>query len=322
MDRHSLKPRSTRSSHSFKFIIFSIFVIFSLCAAGVNAAPTSESTRSSSNDSTTSTSTPSATETEPPTTIGTSGGGVSSDYSVPTPRAFDSSLVLNNFTSDGCQPFFDNFLNNATFVNCLPLSFFLQNSNSWFDITKAGLIPTTKALDESCSVNSQQCTAVMNDLALQMLQVSNCGTDFKARNPIILQAYASFLTYPILFAAGCQRSSTGYCYADAITNTTSPADSYVYLLPLGVAIPGGSTLTCSSCLQRTMSIFAAAAGNQSLPLSTTYVPAAQLIDLGCGPGFANTTISSISTNAAISTRSRTWIPTMAIVAIVSIIVSL
>lgn len=41
------------------------------------------------------------------------------------PRPFDSSLG-NNFTSQACPDFFDSFLSNQTFQDCLPLSLLLQ----------------------------------------------------------------------------------------------------------------------------------------------------------------------------------------------------
>lgn len=49
------------------------------------------------------------------------------------PRPFDSSLG-NNFTSTTCQPFFNHFLNNQTFKDCLPLSLLLQVSISYLQL--------------------------------------------------------------------------------------------------------------------------------------------------------------------------------------------
>ncbi|KAF3910109.1 hypothetical protein AA313_de0204045 [Arthrobotrys entomopaga] len=246
--------------------------------------------------------------------------GSSDDYVAPLPRAFDTSVAMNNFTSAGCQPFFQNFLNNDTFVNCLPLSFFIQNSQTWFEITKHGIVPVTQALTASCNVDTTRCDAVMNDLGKQLLDVGACGADFKARNPVVVQAYASFISYPVVFAAGCQRSETGFCYADAVTNSTNPSDSYIYLLPLGIPLPGGAQLTCSTCLQKTMRIYSAAAANTSLPISSTYGQAANLINLGCGPSFVNTTVGEAQIGSAVSLRSsRTWISTISLIAILSIL---
>ena len=89
-----------------------------------------------------------------------------------------------------------------------------------------------------------------------------------------------------------------YCYADAITNTTSPEDSYVYFLALGISLPAGSWPTCSKCLQKTMAIFATAAANLTQPVAGTYVTAAQQIDQGCGPTFVNSNVTPIQGSAS------------------------
>ena len=90
-----------------------------------------------------------------------------------------------------------------------------------------------------------------------------CGTEFKGKDQLVIQAYAAFLAYPILYKAGCLKSDSGsYCkytqlgtrhgwttnahnvgYVDAVTNVTSPDDSHIYYLPLGVKMPGGSRPT-------------------------------------------------------------------------------
>lgn len=44
---------------------------------------------------------------------------------IPLPQPFDSSLG-NNFTTDTCPQFFDDFLTNQTFLDCLPFSLLLQ----------------------------------------------------------------------------------------------------------------------------------------------------------------------------------------------------
>lgn len=44
---------------------------------------------------------------------------------IPLPRPFDTSLG-NNFTTDSCPQFFNDFLTNQTFLDCLPFSLLLQ----------------------------------------------------------------------------------------------------------------------------------------------------------------------------------------------------
>ena len=77
-------------------------------------------------------------------------------------------------------------------------------------------------------------------------------------------------------------TTNGVClgYVDAVTNVSSPGDSHVYYLPLGVNLPGASRPTCSTCMQETMGIFQEYAGNASHPLSNTYLPAAQQMNIG------------------------------------------
>ena len=83
-----------------------------------------------------------------------------------------------------------------------------------------------------------------------------------------------------------------YCFSNAVMNQSAPSDSYVYYLPLGLPIPGGSVLTCSDCLKRTMGMFQEAAGNKSQALNAHYGDAARMVNVGCGPGFVNTTVST------------------------------
>ncbi|KAK6536992.1 hypothetical protein TWF281_001196 [Arthrobotrys megalospora] len=326
MDRHSLK----KSSFSSFYLYFTIFIIFlfSFTSAAPSQRPFEEeaSLRIPAGGDVPTTVIPELakrTATYAPSTVRNSAStpttnAASDDYVAPVPRAFDTSIALNNFTAPGCQPFFQNFLNNTEFIECMPLSFFMQSSKSWFDITKHGIVPVTQALTKSCGVDSGRCNALMNELGKALLDSSNCGADFKVRNPVVIQAYASFISYGVMFAAGCQRSETGFCYADAVTNSTNAADTYVYLMPLGISIPGGARLTCSTCLQKTMRIYSAAAVNTSLPISSTYGAGANLINLGCGPNFVNTTVAEAQMGSAVSLSSRTWISTISFIAILSI----
>jgi len=162
----------------------------------------------------------------------------------------------------------------------------------------------THVLDSTCHVVLPACTTLMSSLAASLKDPSNCGTDFQRQNPVVQQAYSGLVAYPPLYQASCLRNPTTnhYCFADAVTNMSSPSDSYIYYLPLGMQLPSGSMLTCSSCLQQTMGIFDAAAANRSQPVSTVYTQAAQLIDLGCGPAFVNQT-SPKSTSLGVCDRS-------------------
>ena len=136
----------------------------------------------------------------------------------------------------------------------------------------------------------------MAGLAQNIKQSSNCGSDLQMGNPTVVQAYNGFVAYDTLSHAGCLNDSNGsYCYANAVTNTSAPTSSYIYYLPLGVQLPGGSRPACTTCLQNTMAIFAQAAGNSSLPLSGDYGPAAEQVQMSCGPSFVQ---ASVRTSAS------------------------
>ncbi|PWW75351.1 hypothetical protein C7212DRAFT_281759 [Tuber magnatum] len=244
----------------------------------------------------------------------------SSDSSNETwPRLFDSTSISANSSSDSCPAFFSKFLADKVFLDCLPLSGLLLNSLSYFDITKKGTFATARVVDKTCNVPLAACTDMMEKLGWRILLDENCGQDFRNQNPIVVQAYAGFISYRVVYSAGCLKSASGsYCYVDAITNTTSPSDSYVYYLPLGIRFPGGSRPTCSPCLSQTMAIFAATAGNSTQPLSTTYVPTAEQINLGCGPNFVNATVEPLSGAPASSPR----LAIVAATAILSILLAL
>ncbi|KAF2095513.1 hypothetical protein NA57DRAFT_67903 [Rhizodiscina lignyota] len=248
----------------------------SFSIADVSTSKPASSTSRGNATTTTTTSSSTATQTGSPTNS-------------PLPQPFDTNLG-NNFTST-CPQFFNSFLKNSTFQNCVPFSLLLQTSQAFFQASKS-LVRITQVLDASCDVSFNTCNSIMSDLAVQLKDPNNCGTDFTNNNPIVLQAYDGFIAYQPMFQAACQKDKKGtYCFADAITNTSSAADSYPYYLPLNIELPGGARPTCDTCLQETMSIFANAASNASQPISNTYKDAAQQINIGCGPDFVNSTIS-------------------------------
>ena len=137
----------------------------------------------------------------------------------------------------------------------------------------------------------------MSNLALAIQKDSNCGADLQMGNPQVIQAYTGLLAYQPSYHAGCLKDPHGnYCFENAVTNASAPSSSYVYYLPLGVSLPGGTQPTCDSCLQNTMRTFATFATNSSQPLSTDYSAAAEQVDMICGPRFAES--ASVQTGAA------------------------
>ena len=178
----------------------------------------------------------------------------------------------------------------------------------------------TQTLDATCNVVFPVCNSLMDSLARQIREDGNCGQDYDNENPLVRQAYNGLLSYGVLYNAGCLKDNSGsYCFADAITNTSSPTDSYIYHLPLGMSLPGGSRPTCSSCLQQTMGLFAQTAENASQPINIDYVTAAEQVDLGCGPTFANQTISVIKGSEP-SAASMSFMPPVGMLAIVAMVV--
>jgi hypothetical protein len=140
----------------------------------------------------------------------------------------------------------------------------------------------------------------MSSIANNLTSTANCGADYSAQNPMVLEAYMGLITYKPMYQASCLKNpaTSSYCFADAITNASSPTDAYIYFLPLNQSLPGGSQPTCNSCLQNTMAVFDAAAANRSQPIAWTYVGAAQQVNAQCGPSFVNATLPAPLASAA------------------------
>ena len=181
-----------------------------------------------------------------------------------------------------------------------------------FFVASRSVATITQTLTASCNVVSPACSALMSSYALDIRSPSYCSDDYNRQNPIVRQAYNGLLAYDVLYRASClhaqptafNNQSSDYCFADAVTNTSAPTDSYVYYLPLGISLPAGTQPTCNQCLKDTMTVFESQAGNQSQPISLTYAEGAQLVNQQCGPNFVNQSIpngaggSSKSTSAA------------------------
>ncbi|KAL9604030.1 MAG: hypothetical protein Q9219_000792 [cf. Caloplaca sp. 3 TL-2023] len=218
------------------------------------------------------------------------------------PHPFDTGLG-NNYTQPNCPIFINNFLRNDTFISCVPFSLLLQNSMSFFSATKS-MQSITRTLDATCKVVEPACNSLLSSFASQLRQDANCGEDYRRQQPLVRSAYNGLISYEPLYKAGCERDEDGnYCFANAITNASSPTDSYPYYLPLGIALPGGSRPTCSTCLKNTMAIFNQAVnGKMQQPLAGDYLAAAQMINVGCGPGFANQTVAGGKGQSSLATK--------------------
>ncbi|KAI5207870.1 hypothetical protein E4T39_01820 [Aureobasidium subglaciale] len=221
------------------------------------------------------------------------------------PRPFDTGLG-NNFTTSSCPAFFKDFLSDDTFNSCIPLSLLLQcferqTSTSFFNVQRSP-VRLAQTLAASCSVNFSGCSTLMASLARQIQSPDNCAPDLANQNPMAMQAYDGFVAYQSLYHAGCllNTATGGYCFSDAI-NATSPTDSYIYYLPLGVSLPGTTAPSCSNCLRDTMSVFASAATNHSQPVAGVYAQAARMIDATCGAAFVNASVPAPFTSGGAAT---------------------
>lgn len=223
------------------------------------------------------------------------------------PTAFDT--IGNNFTATSCPKFFEYFLADETYKSCFAISILLQNSNTFFkDLASA--VTLDQVLDTSCSVNTTACATFMNNLAANLTSTDNCGADYKLGNPTVTQAYDGMVSYEPIAKAACLEdpSTHEYCFTEAATNSTNISSYALYLLPLGNSLPGGSRPQCNQCTQATMAVFKDSALIKGNPLVQTYIPAAQTINVGCGPGFVNATVNVGSQTSTSSSKSSAGCP--------------
>ncbi|KAK9472538.1 uncharacterized protein V1510DRAFT_365490 [Dipodascopsis tothii] len=229
------------------------------------------------------------------------------------PYAFDTG-VGTNFTKSSCPDFLKTFSQQDDFVDCLPLSFFLQTSQSFFDIAAEGAGALATTLDLICSVNATNCSAVMDSYQAELVLDDNCAADYGLGNPLVVEAYNAFQAYNQLFEAGCLKTNgDDYCFVNAFDNATFSNDANIYYLPLDVALASSANATCSTCGQDIMAVFARYANDTTEALSRTYLSAAQILDGDCGNDYAstaviNTSASSSSTSASSLSASphRAW----------------
>jgi hypothetical protein len=161
-------------------------------------------------------------------------------------------------------------------------------------------VKITETLDYTCAANFTQCSIVMAQYAKNITTSGACSDDLTSENPLITYARLGLLAYQPLYRASCLKnpSTSAYCFANAITNASSPADSYIYFLPLNTTLVGGSQPTCDVCLKQTMAVFEAATSDRSSALATDYVSAAMQVNVNCGPGFVNSSIAAAVTSGS------------------------
>ncbi|KAL4898170.1 hypothetical protein BDV59DRAFT_166325 [Aspergillus ambiguus] len=207
------------------------------------------------------------------------------------PTAFDTN-ISNNFTSKSCPNFFKTFRADSTFANCHALSCLLRDSNSFF-YTLRSAPATSHLLDLACSADFNKCSKKMSELASSLLKDENCGKDYKLGHPVVTDAYTDFITYKPIYRATCLKSPTtnDYCFVDAVTNKSNPADYNVYSVAFGSTLTSAPYPTCNQCLQATMEVFGNWAKVAQQPLVNSYLPSARGVNSKCGDGFANVNIT-------------------------------
>ena len=134
----------------------------------------------------------------------------------------------------------------------------------------------------------------MSHFAQNITTTTACAADLSSQNPLITYARLGLLAYQSLYRASCLKNpdTSSYCFADAITNSSNVADSYIYFLPLNTSLVGGSQPTCSTCLKQTMAVFEAATSDRSSALASDYTSAAMQVNVNCGPGFVNSSLAA------------------------------
>ncbi|KAI0554154.1 hypothetical protein F4679DRAFT_579765 [Xylaria curta] len=221
----------------------------------------------------------------------------------PLPSPFDGALAANFSTGQSCPNFINQFLSNATFKACYPISLLLQGSQSFFQ-AEMSFFGITQVLDAACKADVEMCTDYFNDLASSLIADSNCGKEYDLQNALVVQAYQGMKTYETVYKATCltnaDSNSSHYCFANAITNHTTPSNAYLYYLPFNSTLPDTAAPACGSCTRQTMEIYQAATSNRKADISNTYPSAAKQINAECGANFVNTTLAAVTTSGAMS----------------------
>lgn len=207
------------------------------------------------------------------------------------PTAFDTSLS-NNFTTESCPSFFKKFLADSSFTDCHAISTLLRDSTGFFHTLRSAA-STSHVLDTACSADVSSCSSTMSSFASDLLNDDNCGQDYEDGNPLVENAYYDMITYEPIYRATCLQNpdTSDYCFVDAVTNSSNPADYDIYFLPYGSTIGSSSTPACGACLQATLDIFSEWAQVKDQPLADSYLPSAHTMNGKCGADFAKVNIT-------------------------------
>ncbi|KAI1337807.1 hypothetical protein F5Y15DRAFT_144701 [Xylariaceae sp. FL0016] len=213
----------------------------------------------------------------------------------PLPSPFDGALSANFSNDDACPDFINNFLANSTFQSCYPVSILLQSSTSFFQAEKS-LVAITQTLDHACEADVNSCTTFLSSLADEMISDGNCRTDWKEQNALVTQAYYGMKNYNTVYKATClmDEETSLYCFADAVTNSTTASNAYLYYLPFNSSLPETAAPSCNQCTSQTMGIYQAATSDRDAMISYTYEGAADQVNSICGTEYVNTTLAAVT----------------------------
>ncbi|KAH7229345.1 hypothetical protein BKA60DRAFT_24999 [Fusarium oxysporum] len=219
----------------------------------------------------------------------------------PLPEAFDGNLSaeLSTTSDSNCPAFLNGILSDPSYETCYPLSMMLQTSRGFFEAQKQ-LLSIVRVLDATCAANVTYCTDFFDAAARNLTASENCKQEWESGNTIVKQFLYGMKAYEMMYKATCLQTPEDdmYCYANAVTNTTTAANAYFYYLPYNLTLPGSTNPSCSWCIQETMNIFHAAAEDRSQPVALTYESAARQVNTLCGPDFVNSTLPPEETNLA------------------------
>ncbi|WAQ82630.1 hypothetical protein PtA15_2A947 [Puccinia triticina] len=136
------------------------------------------------------------------------------------PEPFDSSLGTE-FDSETCGPFISQFLKNAAFRECHPISLLLTTSQGFYqagralntfstlqanqtDSVDSTVMPVDKVLDASCKADPDQCQVLFDQLSSNIKSPRfGCGKDLDKRNSLAVQALAGLSSYRLMREVAC-----------------------------------------------------------------------------------------------------------------------
>lgn len=215
----------------------------------------------------------------------------SATTSTDIPSPYDT-LAYNFANTTSCRNFYAEWRANKTITDCHPVSLLLENSNAFFHALRSNTT-TSRILNTTCAQDVDQCTSIMSNLAVDLLKSKNCGLDYQNGNSVVQGTYRDLVAYKPIYSATCLKNTAtqNYCFVDAISNSTSPDDYSVYLMPLGTALSTGSKPSCSTCLRNTVDLFSQWAKVDGQPLTMTYLSSASVMNAYCGTDFAPTNIT-------------------------------